>query len=296
VDRGFSPEATIADFALGLRAGQQIALPTVPCRGDIFHALHQMTPVVRYLENQAYQAMAQRIQLEKRLARPEKRRDQNKNSWQTRLALARKAETQAIALADDVAVLMQWLREDVLAVAGEDYVTRVELYQFICSQLQVRESFCPHRLGPLCTALAHQQKNLLAFVEPLEKDLQKLAQEGSIPLAQVRAILQVQSWPKDDPRRWVAFEAFGKQWGSRYEEIRQGVQRIKQSVVRASSVVENLNRRLRNYFSLRRVVGRNYLVLLQFYLNHRRFPRSERTERVGKSPRELLTGKVPVIS
>jgi len=30
--------------------------------------------------------------------------------------------------------------------------------------------------------------------------------------------------------------------------------------------------------------------LLQFFLNHRRFLRSEWSERVGKSPAELLTG------
>jgi hypothetical protein len=30
---------------------------------------------------------------------------------------------------------------------------------------------------------------------------------------------------------------------------------------------------------------------LQFYLNHRRLPRSEWPERVGKSPAELLTGE-----
>ena len=39
-DRGFAPEATVADFAAGLRAGQGQALPGVPCRGDAFHALY----------------------------------------------------------------------------------------------------------------------------------------------------------------------------------------------------------------------------------------------------------------
>src|SRR5262249_17828543 len=34
VDRGFAPEATVADFATGLRAGHEEALPGVPCRGD----------------------------------------------------------------------------------------------------------------------------------------------------------------------------------------------------------------------------------------------------------------------
>jgi hypothetical protein len=69
------------------------------------------------------------------------------------------------------------------------------------------------------------------------------------------------------------------------------VQNLAQRVVRASSVIENINSRLRNYFSLRREIGSDYLVLLQFFLNHRRFLRSERPERVGKSPAELLTGQ-----
>jgi len=61
--------------------------------------------------------------------------------------------------------------------------------------------------------------------------------------------------------------------------------------VRASSVIENLNSRLRGYFFLRRHLGPDYLALLQFFLNHRRFLRSEHAERVGKSPAELLTGQ-----
>ena len=61
--------------------------------------------------------------------------------------------------------------------------------------------------------------------------------------------------------------------------------------VRASSVIENFNSRLRSYFFLRRHLGPDYLALLQFFLNHRRFLRSEHPERVGKSPAELLTGQ-----
>ena len=61
--------------------------------------------------------------------------------------------------------------------------------------------------------------------------------------------------------------------------------------MRASSVIENLNSRLRCYFFLRRHLGPDYLALLQFFLNHRRFLRSEHSERVGQSPAELLTGE-----
>lgn len=60
---------------------------------------------------------------------------------------------------------------------------------------------------------------------------------------------------------------------------------------RASSPVENFNSRLRNYFFLRRSLSDNYLSLLQFFLNHRQFMRSQVLERVGKSLTELLTDK-----
>lgn len=43
-DRGFCLEAAIADFAGGLRAGCAEALPDVPCRGDVFHALQTAPP------------------------------------------------------------------------------------------------------------------------------------------------------------------------------------------------------------------------------------------------------------
>jgi hypothetical protein len=72
--------------------------------------------------------------------------------------------------------------------------------------------------------------------------------------------------------------------------LSQAVAAVAERIVRASSAVENLNSRLRTYFTLRREIGSDYLALLQFYLNHRRFPRSDRPERVGKSPAELLTG------
>ena len=79
--------------------------------------------------------------------------------------------------------------------------------------------------------------------------------------------------------------------GNRYFPLSESVGELARRTVRASSIVENLNSRLRNYFFLRRHLGPDYLALLQFFLNHRRFLRSERPERIGKSPAELLTGE-----
>ena len=79
--------------------------------------------------------------------------------------------------------------------------------------------------------------------------------------------------------------------GKRYYAVNAAVEELTAQVVRASSLIENLNSRLRNYFFLRRQLGPDYLTLLQFFLNHRRFLRGEHPDRVDKSPAELLTGE-----
>jgi hypothetical protein len=290
-DRGFDPDATIADGGKGQRAGQKEALPGVPCRGDVFHILYEIGPLLRYLENRVYEIIATRSKFEAQLARPGKRRDQKKRSLVQKLRLARAEEAKAIALADDVAVLLDWLREDILAVAGPDYAGRCALYDFVVGQLRARQTLCPHRIGPVCTALANQRDDVLAFVAELDRDLAVLAAEYQVSEAVARETLQVRAMSPYDRRRGPREAALWRVLGGRYHPLREAVAELLARVVRASSVVENLNSRLRNYFFLRRQLGPGYLKLLQFFLNQRRFLRSEHPQRVGKSPAELLTGK-----
>ena len=69
------------------------------------------------------------------------------------------------------------------------------------------------------------------------------------------------------------------------------MQEFSDRVVRASSLVRNLNSRLRSFCFLQQALGKDYLTLLQFFLNHRRYWPSDDPSRVGKSPAELLTGE-----
>jgi|HubBroStandDraft_6_1064221.scaffolds.fasta_scaffold201829_1 hypothetical protein len=290
-ERGFRPDATIADFAAALRAGQAEALPGVPCRGDVFHALQTATPLVHYLENRAYEAIATRSRLENRQARTEYRHGRKDASLAGQLRYARAAETQAVALADEVAALIGWLRHDVLAVRGPNYADRRALYDWIVAELRLREAHGPHRLRPVRCLLENQRDNLLAFAKQLDQDLETLAAEFQVPVAAVAETRDVLSLSANRPERWQREQALWQRWGSRYGVLREAVATLLSQVVRASSVIENLNSRLRNYFFLRRHLGSDYLALLQFFLNHRRFVRSEHAERAGKSPAELLTGQ-----
>ena len=291
VYRGFAPEATIADFGSGLRAGHEQALPGVACRGDVFHALYELGPLVRYLENRAYEVIDVRTKLERKQATAERRQGRKKPTLTQKLRSVRLAETKAIALAEDVAVLARWLREDILSVAGPESALRRELFDFVVAELRAREPACPHRIKPVRQLLENQRDHLLAFAVDLDGDLAALAQQWRIDPATARAVLEMQSLPACDRRRWTREAALRETLRGRYHGVCADVEELSAHVVRASSLVENLNSRLRNYFFLRRQLGENYLVLLQYFLNHRRYLRSEHPDRVGKSPTELLTGE-----
>jgi hypothetical protein len=291
VDRGFAPEATIADFGSGLRAGHEQALPGVVCRGDVFHALYELGPLVRYLENRAYETINARTQFERKQAAAERRQGRKKQDLAQKLRYARQAEAKAITLAGDVALLARWLREDILSVAGPESAIRRELYDFVVVELRAREPACPHRIKPVRQLLENQRDHLLAFAVDLDRDLAALARRWQIGSATAREVLEMQALPVYDPRRWWREAALRETLRGRYHGVSADVEELSAQVVRASSLVENLNSRLRNYFFLRRCLGENYLVLLQFFLNHRRYLRSEHPHRVGKSPTELLTGE-----
>ena len=183
-DRGFAPDATIADFGTGIRVGQQRAMPGVPCRGDVFHALHEITPVVAFLENRACDAITAHDKLERQKTKLQQqgRRDQRGQlaSLSRKLAAVAAEQAKAITLADDIAVLARWLGADVLAVSALPYADRCGLFDFLVAELQARVPQCPHRLGPVCTLLQKHRDQLLAFARQLDQDLAHLAAEFEV--------------------------------------------------------------------------------------------------------------------
>ena len=106
----------------------------------------------------------------------------------------------------------------------------------------------------------------------------------------LRGLLNARCRDESDPVRWAEESAGRPQLRGWSHAACRAIDALAAGTVRASSLVENLNSRLRTYFSLRRHLGADYLDLLRFYLNHRVLERSERPERQGRTSAELLTG------
>ena len=288
-ERGLHPEYSIADGGNGLRAGQRAAWSGVPCHGDVFHPLRELGQLATYLENRAGGLNAALLKLERKMARAKKKG--RGNTLSKKLTVTREEETKAAELARDVRTLCDWMRDDVLSLAGPDLAGRRELFDFVVEELHAREALCPHRIRPVRRMLENQRDDLLAFVGVLDEKLANIARRFDVPLYLVRTICELHGLDKKQSRYWKReAELRGKLRGT-FHGVEVAVLDAMAGTPRASSIIENLNSRLRSYFFLRRHLGDGYLDLLRFFLNHHRFMRSDRNERVGKSPAELLSGE-----
>ncbi len=289
-ERGLQVEYTVADAAKGLRTAQADAWPGVPCRADVFHIESEMTAMVTYLENRAYGRMATRHELDCKALQAKRKMIGADRCTSMRLHFARNQETTAIQLADDMRVLVQWMRHDVLALIGPDAQTRRELFDFIVTEIRAREHLAPEQIRLVRTALENQRDRLLAFAEDIDRQLAAVARDHQVPLKDVRQVFEMGLFAPADPVYWQRDCALWKRLGPLYPLVREAIAEVARNIVRASSMVENLNSRLRCYFFLRRSLGPEYLDLLRFFLNHRRYPRSRKDERAEKSPAEILKG------
>jgi AmiR/NasT family two-component response regulator len=288
-DRGLAPQAVVSDFGTAIHAGLKLAMPDIPHRGDVFHGLAEITEAVTFLEKRAYQMIAAHHQLQQQIDKM-KKQGRPASVLSRKVVLADQAQVKAVDLADHIALLGRWLRYDVFAVSGLPYADRCTLFDFVLAELQVRAPLYPKQLDPICTMLQNHREQLLAFAAKLDQDLVSLAVQFEVSATVVRDMLDFEVLDDHQIKRWQKEARLRHQLRDRFCTLQKAVHDLAKHVVRASSVIENINSRLRNYFCLRREIGSDYLVLLQFFLNHRRFLRSERPERVGQSPAELLTG------
>lgn len=288
-DQGLSVDYTIADGGKALRAGQRAAWGDVPCHGDVFHAERELEKLAFFLKNRAAGCTAARRKIERKMD-PTKKYNGGRGLCLP-LAAARKAESRAIGLAQDIRTLTDWMENDVLSLPGPDLTSRRELFDFIVAELHLREVLCPHRIGPVRRAFQRQRDNLLAFVGVLDERFDQVATRLKVSPALVHAVCELQGMDRNRPIYWQREKRLRQKLRCRFHGVQSDVRRILAETPRASSIVENLNSRLRNYFFLRRHIGNEYLDLLRFFLNHRRFLRSDRPQRVGKSPAELLNSR-----
>ena len=264
-EQGFNPAYTIADGGSGLRAGQKAAMPEVPCHGDVFHIQQQFEQVAN--------SLARRVQgSETRLMKQAQQMSKTslKDIVEQRLVIqqfqSKQQEQALVFLAKDVKTLLGWFSHDVMALAGPPLVERQELFDFIVSELKQREDDRYPAIRKLRKALRNQRAQLLAFAGVIDQKLADIAAVFELPLQAVREVCLLHRKRKTSNAYWERWNQLHTQLSGKFYALMNAVGKALEETPRASSMVENLNSRLRNYFFLRRSLGEDYLSLLQFFL------------------------------
>jgi hypothetical protein len=236
-----------------------------------------MGSLTTILDKRAYGTITSLDKLEKQMVKAQG------HTLSKKLAKARVKEDESIKVASDVDALTSWLRNDILTLNGIDADTRGKLYDFIAESLHEIEHFCPHHIQPVYRALVNQRNELLAFAHRLDLKIEGIAQQFRVSSDLARQVLNLHHLTPNTSVYWEKTGELYQKLGNHFYPLQQALSHMRENFNRDSSLVEN--------FNLRRQVGPGYLDLLRFFLNHTPFMRSERKEREGKSPAELLSGQ-----
>jgi hypothetical protein len=287
--RKFKPNRVIADDGSGLRAGHSLVLWNIPCDIDNFHVTRDLMDLRRYFRNKLKTAITWRIECETKSQTAI--REDTMQKYANLLPSAIEEEQLMQYLTTNIATLVSWMEHDVLNKPGPNIIERRELFNFIVTEFEVLAKVHPHRIEPICVKLEDARDLLLGFVDVLEEKFTVIAKQYQCSIDLVWEICKLQRCKYMGDQYLERSENLVLESGDAFEDIEDAVLLAMDTTERTSSMVENLNSRIRPYLFVKKNVEQNFLELLRFYFNHTPFLRSARGYRVNKTPAELLNGE-----
>jgi len=283
-DRGLELETSISDNAAGLKAGVAKVYPESVFQLDTFHASYEMSKEVSKVERKAFAQIKEEYELKKRA---EGKRAKQKTKEKLDDAIPKTKEI--IEVCDVINILFCWLKE-LLGFSGYNMEDTITLIEFILKEMESVAAGFPGLLKE-CEKIRKNLPFLLSYISRLEETLKQSAVRLGIPIEAFQVMYrQLSCGTATQQYQHMDYELVLMLAG-KYDEARSEFQRMLSEVKKASSIVENLNGRIRAYINIKRIVPTRFFVLLKVFFNTKRYRRSRVKERVGKSPLELMTGK-----
>ena len=297
-DHHFCCLGMASDRGLGLVAGYQAAVETALWVCDYFHEFRALYNLLHRWERKAYAALRKEYEAAEKF--DQAKSESQLEKWLRQYEEARQACEPAIARFDQLALLLQLLRETLQICSGEGRLrtvegVRSELTLLFTMMEELDEAPLTDTLKPVRehiddilvpfeqTEAIHAQ--LRAVVPPQALDMLVLAWRHDHFLYQSRS--GQKRYHQREREEWLA-HAEGL-LDDEFEPLKALVFDRLDSIIRASSLVEMVNSLLRPYLhSCKGQITQETLNLIMFYHNHHRYKSGRRK---GQAPLELLTGK-----
>ena len=282
-DHGLNLETSINDGGVGLMAGIPQVYPDVEIQSDTFHATYTMGKEVSKLERKALKLIKNELAIKDNLA-GKKPRAKNKEA----LKEIQPNVANTVRLYDLIFILYTWFKE-LLSFSGYSKAETLSLAEWVLQEMDV---LAVGNSG-LVEEIAKARKmlpGLISFIGRLERGMELAANEMQLDVECFHLMYRQMSYRSESSESNETLYKQVQMLGERYTEARNEFERLLCRTKKASSMVENLNGRIRVFIEVKRIIPSDFFILLKVYFNTCRYKRSRCKERVRKSPLELLTG------
>lgn len=282
--RNLELDVSISDCGTGLLGGIPKAFPDACIQPDLFHFLMELGKEISSQERNVYAMLTDYYKYEEALSGQRV----HEKTFRKLLSLEEKLFP-AIERCDKLLTLYDWLRE-MTRYQGYCYQDVLSLCYWILDQMEETAGITD-KLRKVLSRTRRNLPDVLIYLERAEKTLRECALKKGYPEDSLVLMYRMRGYHPGSQEYRSADRRLRHILKKKYADVYLEIEGILKGVKRASSLVENLNGRLRRYMNLKRMVPEKFLTLLKVYFNTKKYRRSRRAEHVGKSPLELLTGQ-----
>jgi hypothetical protein len=283
-EQGLKLDLTVNDGSQAIMLGISNVFKGVDIQLDAFHASYLIGKQIKIIERKAYSLIEKENELEKRL---KKKRTQKKAAEQ--INETRQKMEEAIERYDILQILYKWLVV-LLGFSGYGEVEGRALIEYVLSEME-KNSGTDSKLQKHIRGLRENLEFALTFIKRLKEVMEEKSKESGIPIKAYEIMYDQLAYD------WKSKEYQEKEYElvklvmNDYNGARISFKELIGKTKRASSLVENLNSRIRTYMNVKRMVPAGFFKLMKVYFNTKKSKRSRIKGIIGKSPLEILTGK-----
>ena len=280
---GLQPKTIVSDGGSGLRSGAERVFPGYARQLDVFHSLRDMSRIVRKQERHVMQQLKRTYDLEKKIkAWRYTGKEFLEYSWR------RDSIDKELKTYDSLDILYGWLQEH-LGFTGYGYTASAKICSWILDEMA---ALYPeeHKFQSFLKQFRMRLPELLQFLRKLQEEMEHAAVIFDVESHAFRLMYRQQTYPSNSKEfTWIE-NRLRHLFRDQLSEARATLADIQQKCYRASSMVENLNSRIRPFVDEKRRVFKEDFSMIRFFLNTMKPFRSRKYERKGKSALERLIG------
>ena len=279
---GLNPTVCVSDSGSGLQKGIPAAYPGITMQLDVFHALRDVGVHVSRQERRGISLLAELCTLERKV-----------NGKVHQKTIKRYEELSAtidntLHRTDTLCILYGWLKE-LTDFSGYGYAKSLSLCTWILDEMS---SLFPEskKFQKALSSFRNRLPDILRFLRRLQDNLKDAAAQKDIAVHDLMLLYNQRACSAYSEKNAAIEKRIFRRLGTRMLEARDILHHTIQITFRASSMIENVNGRLRCYMNRKRDLSGDFLDLLKLYFNTRKSRRPANKSWTGTSALDRMTG------